>query len=180
MDSVNYDSKAAGIRQTAIFGLFFGAAIASRFLLGLRTDTVSILVSFVVLFLMFWVIPYWFEKYRAIREFKTYKFKIILKFCLLLFLVGAVSSSLVKYYYFEYMRPAMFAEINDMVVAELNNMNAYPKEKMIDEAMLYVTAANYAIISGFFNLLLALPMALIVRFNFWQREKMQKFTGRGM
>ena len=178
MDSVNNDSKAEGIRQTAIFGLFFGAAIASRFMLGLRTDTVSIIVSFVILFLMFWVIPYWFEKYRAIREFKTYKFKIILKFCLLLFFVGAVSSSIVKYYYFEYMRPAMFAEINDMVMAEMKNMNAYPKE-MIDEAMLYVTAANYAIVSGVFNLLLALPMALVVRFNFWQREKMLKFTGRG-
>ena len=168
--------KIAKSREALITsGVVLGTGMASRFMLNFREDIVSGIVSFVVLFLIFWAVPMWLRKYDSIRETKTTKFKEILKYCLIIFTIGALVSSIVKYCYFEYMKPAQFAAIINMGMEQMKAIGY--QEDVLNETKPYLTALNYSIMEGVVNIVLSIPMAILVWFDVRQENRIRQMMG---
>lgn len=135
-----------------------GMAISARFLLNQSAETWAMVLDFVVLLGMFLAVVRWVRGYRSLMGWDEITFGQTVKYVFELFVVAAVFSSVVKWWYFTEMRPGMFeALVNDAM--ELVK-EAYPSEVM-DEVRGLMTAKLYAVFSGVMNALLGLAMGVV-------------------
>lgn len=142
-------------------GIFFGMAISSRFLLNFHTGLFSQILSFLLLFMMLSALIYWARKYRETLPDKKITQKILCRFLMIVFLIGAIFSSVVKYIYFEYIKSD---EFQYLVTQAMNMMITEQSEYKgeIEQSMQYVIPANFAIITGVGNLILGFITYFII------------------
>lgn len=150
-------------------GIYLGLIISSRFLLDFQEGFFYVLLSFVLLYaepvLIFSTIKS-VQQNESSSEWSVGK---VIRFTMKVMIVGAIISSVVKFAYFEYARPAFFARTIQESIDLLTSQVNYPQES-IDLAMRYMTSGTFAIVSGISNLFWSIPLGAFIAYVMKQEK----------
>lgn len=147
------------VQLILVNGLAMGAAISSRFWLNLQNNGWAAAVSFLVLFLMFTAMTWWLRTYREKMQIAKLTFGEVMRFTFLVFAIGALFSSIVKYYYFSQLKPFYFQALLEEASQMMREMD-YPKE-LVAQSKELLTPGVYATGSFILNTILGLLMGVV-------------------
>lgn len=153
-------------------GIAMGAAISSRFWLNLQNSGWAAAVSFLVLFLMFTAITWWLRIYREKSQTDCLSFGQVMRFTIVVFVIGAIVSSLFKYYYFSQMKPFYFQALLEESAQMMREMDY--SEEMIFQSKNLMTPEVYAFGSFLVNSILGVLMGLVTWPMIRNEQKMRK------
>ncbi len=139
-------------------GVVLGMAISSRFLLNQVDALWSAVLNFIVLFAMFTVVVRWIRNYRTLMGWEKITFRKSVAFVVQLFVIAALFSSLVKWYYFSYVRPELFASLTNEALLALEP--SYSKE-VIEQCRQLMSPLVFAIFSAIMNMFLGVLMGIV-------------------
>lgn len=107
------------------YGLYFGMAISSRFLLDFfyADNTIMNILYWLLLFLMFSALTAWVGKYKEQVPDKKLTFKTVNKLTFIIFLTASLFSSAVKYVVFVYISPIKYKLLSSLA-SQLYNQTA--------------------------------------------------------
>ncbi len=168
MESQNKTSKKN--RMILMNGIVLGMAISSRFLLNLSDAEWAVILNFIVLLAMFMMVVKWIRSYRSLMGWVKISFGQTLAFVVKLFVIGAVFSSMVKWYYFTYVRPELFQSLVNEALLMVKDLYS---EDVIEDCRKLLTPFAFAAFSAVTNSLLGFAMA-IAEWPMVKREQEQK------
>lgn len=164
------DLKKQKYKMIGMNGVVLGMAISSRFLLNQVDAIWSAILNFIVLFAMFMVVVRWIRNYRTLMGWEKITFWKSVAFVVQLFVIAALFSSLVKWYYFSYVRPELFASLTNEALLMLEP--AYSKE-VIEQCRQWMSPCIFAIFSAIANIFLGVLMG-VVEWPMVKREQESK------
>jgi len=149
------------VKKKLLYGIILVMAISSRFLLNFREGIFFQILSFFLLFSLFSALIYWLKQYREYMPEKKLTLGKVVYFSFQLFVIAAVFSSIVKYFFFMYVKPLEFQMIMNQTVDFMLKEAKYPPQ-MVKESVSFFTPANFAIMSGLINVFAGVLMSCIV------------------
>ncbi len=160
-------------QKKLLYGIFLGMAISSRFLLSFNMAMWAQVISTLLLFFLISAMFYWLRQLRELLPEKQLTFKTTVLFSFQLFVVAAIFSSLVKYFYFTHIKAWEFQQLVDNSALIMEKELKYPAE-LVKESIKYITPAAFAVASAIMNSLGGVILGIANWFFFKKEQELRK------
>ncbi len=160
-------------QKKLFYGIFLGMAISSRFLLSFNLAMWAQVVSTLLLFFLISAMFYWLRQLRELIPEKQLTFKTTVLFSFQLFLIAAIFSSFVKYFYFTYVKAWEFQLLVDNSALIMEKELKYPAV-LVKESIKYITPVTFAVASAIMNTIGGILLGVVNWFFFKKEQELRK------